>query len=135
MYQTNIESKIDFYNQARFLEDRFHPNGFQGTWTFTDHNNIPDVFHGFIQRYFGQYRIRRVPLDKINNILNEIWSGPGSLEKIFRLEHEMKVNGKDVKFTAADLAVIKAKKDTDEEEVLKEDELDIGFSRLDDNEE
>jgi len=129
MYQTNIESKIEFYNKARFINDPFHPNGFKGTWAFSAHELIPDVFHGFIQRYFGQYRIRRVPLEKINNVLNELWEGPGSLEKVFRLENELKESGKDVKFTTADLASIKAKRtdDEDDEPLFEDIHLDIGL--------
>ena len=117
MYQSNIESKIDFYNNPRFVDDPFHPAGFRGTWQFSDHSLIPEVFNGFLQRYFGQYRIRRIPLEKINEVLNELWEGPGSLEKIFRLEEELRASGKEVKFTSADLASIKAKRDTDVEDI------------------
>ena len=118
MYQTNVTSKIEFYNQERFVKDPFHPAGFAGTWNFSDHSLIPDVFHGFLQRHFGQYKIRRVPLEKINEVLNEIWEGPGSLEKVFRLEEEIKLAGKDVKFTTADIAAIKAKKADDDDDDL-----------------
>ena len=110
-------SKIDFYNNPRFVDDPFHPAGFRGTWQFSDHSLIPEVFNGFLQRYFGQYRIRRIPLEKINEVLNELWEGPGSLEKIFRLEEELRASGKEVKFTSADLASIKAKRDTDVEDI------------------
>ena len=116
MNQSNIESKINFYNDPRFVDNPFHPAGFRGTWQFSDHSLIPDVFHGFLQRYFGQYKIRRVPLDKINSLLNELWEGPGSLEKIFRLDEELKSSGKKITFTASDLESIKAKANTEEED-------------------
>ena len=133
MYQTNIESKIKFYNNAKFLDDPFHVNGFKGTFQFSAHDLIPSVFHGFLQRYFGQYKIRRVPLEKINQVMNEIWEGPGSLEKIFRLEEELRASGKDIKFTAADMAAIKAKKDDIEDDiVLADNMLIIGFENTDD---
>jgi len=133
MYQTNIESTIEFYNNPKYLEDPFHPNGFNGTFNFSAHDLIPSVFHGFLQRYFGQYRIRRVPLEKINQVMNDIWEGPGSLEKIFRLEEELRVSGKDVKFTAADMAAIKAKKDDIEDDIILADSLlNIGFENTDD---
>ena len=35
--------------------------------------------------------------------MNDIWEGPGSLEKVLNAELEMKQSGKDVKLTAADL--------------------------------
>lgn len=131
--KTDIEGKIAFYNQPRFVDDPFHPNGFKGTWAFSSHDLIPDVFAGFIQRYFGQYNIRRVPLEKINSTLNELWEGPGSLEKIFRLERELKEGGKSVVFSAADIASIKAKKsDEEEEELFEIEDLDIGFGNLGD---
>jgi hypothetical protein len=82
-------------------------NGFKGTWAISDHRRIPEVLRGFLQHHFGIYRLRRVSLDKINDILNEIWDGPGSLPKILNLELEMKLAGKDVKFTTADLASTK----------------------------
>ena len=135
MYQSNIESTIDFYNQSKFLQDPYHPNGFNGTWQFSSHDRIPSVFHGFIQRYFGTYRVRRVPLEKINSIINELWEGPGSLEKIFRLEDELRASGKDVKFTSADQAAIKAKKDEyeDEKELsITDNAFIVGFEDTDD---
>jgi hypothetical protein len=52
--------------------------------------------------------------------MNEVWEGPGSLEKLFRLELEMKQSGKMIKFDARDFA--KDKKDEEE------DELDIPLS-------
>ena len=133
MYQTNIESTIEFYNNPKYLEDPFHPNGFNGTFQFSAHELIPSVFHGFLQRYFGQYKIRRVPLEKINQVMNDVWEGPGSLEKIFRLEEELRASGKDIKFTAADMAAIKAKKDDIEDDIILADSLlNIGFENTDD---
>lgn len=127
MYQDNIESKIEFYNNPKFVDDPFHPAGFNGTWAFTSHELIPDVFTGFIQRYFGQYKIRRVPLDKINSLLNELWEGPGSLEKIFRLDQELKLSGKKITFTASDLESIKAKANTEEDDDEMFEMLDLNL--------
>ena len=134
IYKQAVESKIEFYNREEFLTNPFHPAGFTGTWQFTSHDSIPEVLQGFIQRYFGQYRIRRVPIESINEIMNDIWEGPGSLEKVFRLEEDMRDSGKDVKFTAADIASIKAKRQDDEDDDIVADKglLDIGFGDLND---
>ena len=123
MYEHRIEEKVAYYLRPEHVANPHHISGFNGTFAFSSHDLIPEVFHGFIQRYFGSYRIRRVPLDKINEVLNDLWEGPGSIEKILRLEHEMQVSGKDVKFTAADIAAVKAKKasDIDDEPLAKEE--------------
>jgi len=132
MYDT-FEDKINYYNRPELVNDPHHPAGFNGTFAFSAHDKIPEVFHGFIQRHFGSYKIRRVPLEQINEVLNELWEGPGSLEKIFKLERELYNNGKDVKFTAADQAAIKAKKYEDEEDLDDLPKLNIGFDDTDDN--
>ena len=116
MLDDTLGGKIAFYNQPRFVKNTSHPAGFTGTFAFSSHRRIPEIFHAFLQRHFGQYRIRRVPIEDINAIMNELWEGPGSLEKIFRLENDMYNSGKEVKFTAADLAVMKQKLPEDDEE-------------------
>jgi len=118
-----LQSKIDFYNQDRFVKCPFHPAGFTGTWNFTSHRAIPEVLLGFIQRHFGQYRITRIKLDDINGIMNELWEGPGSLAKIFLLENDMRIAGKDVRITATDLAKVKVV----EEEVKVEEKKQTGM--------
>ncbi len=84
-----LEDKIAFYNRPELIENPHHPAGFRGTWAFSDHSLIPEVLFGFLQRHFGIMRLRRISLDQINSLMNEVWEGPGSLEKIFRLEQEM----------------------------------------------
>jgi hypothetical protein len=53
--------------------------------------------------------------------MNEVWEGPGSLEKLFRLEAEMRAAGKQIKFDSRDFAKMK-------EEDAEEDEFDIPLS-------
>ena len=66
-------------------------NGFKGTWNFSDHNLIPDVLRNFIWASFPKHeRFRRIPLDEINALMNEVWEGPGSMSKIERLYQEMR---------------------------------------------
>jgi len=43
--------------------------------------------------------------------MNELWEGPGSLSKIFLLENDMRIAGKDVRITATDLAKVKVEEE------------------------
>lgn len=115
-----LEDKIDFYK--RDIDNPFSVNGFRGTWQFSDHTLIPDSLHSFLSRYFGIAKLRRVPLEEINKLMNEVWDGPGSLEKLLRLEAEMIAAGQTVKVDSRDFA--KDKKKEEEEE----DEFDIPLS-------
>ena len=113
-----LEHRVEFYSQESLVNNPFHPAGFAGTWQFSDHKLIPEVFFGFLQRHFGVMRISRVPLADINAIMNEVWEGPGSIPKILRLENEYRLSGKEIKFTATDIAQIKAKDTEDDEDDL-----------------
>jgi hypothetical protein len=108
---TAVENKINFYKKD--IDNPYSVNGFRGTWKFSDHTLIPDTLFGFLTRHFAQAKLRRVPLEKINQVMNEVWEGPGSLEKLLRLELEMKLSGRLIKFDASDF---KDKKKDEEEE-------------------
>ena len=61
-------------------------NGFNGTWNFTDHDLIPGALRNFIVESFPKIeRFKRIPLDEINTLMNDVWDGPGSMTKIHRL--------------------------------------------------
>ena len=109
----STEDKIEFYKKD--IDNPHSVNGFRGTWNFSDHTLIPNTLYGFITRYFGQAKLRRIPLDRINQLMNEVWEGPGSLEKLFRMELEMRQSGKLIKFDASDFKDIKKKDEEDEE--------------------
>jgi hypothetical protein len=111
-----LNDKIEFYKQH--IDNPNTVNGFRGTWQFSDHTLIPDELYPFLSRHFGIARLRRVPLEQINKLMNELWDGPGSLEKLFRLEFEMRAAGKQIKFDARDFAKMK-------EEDAEEDEEDL----------
>lgn len=65
-------------------------NGFNGTWNFRDHNLIPESLHNFIFEHFPKVeKFKRIPLEDINKIMNDVWEGPGSMTKIVRLKNEM----------------------------------------------
>jgi len=67
-------------------------NGFSGTWNFGDHSLIPEGLRNYIFENFPKHeRFNRIPLDEINSLMNEVWEGPGSMVKIERLYHELRV--------------------------------------------
>ena len=109
-----LDSRIEFYKKD--IDIPWSVNGFRGTWQFSDHNLIPSILHGFLTRYFGIARLKRVPLDEINKLMNDVWDGPGSLEKLFRLEAEMIAAGQTIKFDSRDYEKIKEKEEVEEEE-------------------
>jgi len=89
------------YNRLKFAEssaafwdsqDTTNPvtlNGFAGTWDIKDHTLIPQALLDFInESFYGYTRTKRIPLEEINNLLNEVWDGPGSMSKIVRMTQE-----------------------------------------------
>lgn len=92
-----LEQKIQFY--SRDIDVPHSVNGFRGTWTFSDHNLIPDVLHEYLMLLFGVNNLKRVPLKDINSAMNDIWEGPGSLEKVFRQTFELRSQGRDIQFS------------------------------------
>lgn len=109
-----LEDKIEFFK--RDIDNPHSVNGFRGTWQFSDHTLIPDTLFGFITRHFAQGKLRRIPLDRINQLMNEVWEGPGSLEKLFRLEWDMRQSGRLIKFDALDIKDFKKIEDDDEDD-------------------
>ena len=68
-------------------------NGFAGTWNFSDHDLIPNSLTNFIVESFPKVeRFKRIPLDEINALMNDVWEGPGSMVKLERLVAEMRAN-------------------------------------------
>ena len=66
-------------------------NGFNGTWNFSDHALIPEALKNFIFEFFPKIeKFKRIPLDEINTLMNDVWEGPGSMVKIERIYHEMR---------------------------------------------
>ena len=77
-------------------------NGFNGTFAFSEHSRIPQGIVEFLLEHFHKQcfktanswkknHIEAVPLDEINELMNEIWEGPGSMTKIARLTNEMRI--------------------------------------------
>lgn len=66
-------------------------NGFDGTWNFSDHRLIPESLRNFIFESFPKVeKFRRIPLEDINALMNDVWEGPGSMPKIQKLYNEMR---------------------------------------------
>jgi len=109
-----LEQKIKFY--SRDIDVPHSVNGFRGTWKFSDHKLIPDVLHEFLMLTFEVSNLKRVPLKDINRVMNDIWEGPGSLEKVFRQVVELRSKGRDIQFST-----VRTKK-------IIEDEIDAPIS-------
>ena len=65
-------------------------NGFAGTWAFTDHDLISNDLRNFIMESFHpEEKFKRIPLEDINKLMNDVWEGPGSMVKIQKMFEEM----------------------------------------------
>lgn len=133
-YQKACEDKISFYNRPEFAENPMHPAGFNGTFKFSDHKLIPDVYLGYLQRYFGVLRLSRVSLNDINTAMNEVWEGPGSLTKLFTLEEQMRVDGRTLSITPMDYVKTKKASREEEEEDEAEEDLPLPFGEANEDE-
>ena len=77
-------------------------NGFKGTFAFSDHLLIPQGITEFLLEHFHKKcfkgsntwkknHIQAIELEEINELMNEIWEGPGSMNKIATLTNEMRI--------------------------------------------
>ena len=77
-------------------------NGFNGTFAFSEHSRIPQGIVEFLLEHFHKQcfrtasgwkknHIEAIELDEINELMNEIWDGPGSMNKIATLTNEMRL--------------------------------------------
>jgi hypothetical protein len=106
-----LKSKIAFYEKD--IDKPYTLNNFNGTFAIQSHAGIAEPLRGFLQRHFGVMRLERVKIDLINEALNELWDGPGSLEKILLLEHQYMLEGKEVKIMPSDIVKKQASEDDD----------------------
>jgi hypothetical protein len=76
--------------------------GFNGTFAFTNHLLIPQGVTEFLLEHFHKKcfktanswkknHIQAIELDEINELMNEIWEGPGSMNKLATLTNEMRL--------------------------------------------
>lgn len=91
-------STIDYWSNTP-TDQPWLLNGFKGTWAFSDHSLIPEILQEFLIEYFykqlGEERKRHIyniSLDKINDVMNEVWEGPGSMKKVVEMTYNMRQN-------------------------------------------
>jgi glucan phosphorylase len=65
--------------------------GFNGTFAFTNHLLIPQGVTEFLLEHFHKKCFQAIELDEINELMNEIWEGPGSMNKLATLTNEMRL--------------------------------------------
>jgi hypothetical protein len=80
-----------------------HPYGFRGTWQFSSHSTIPQVFEEFLMLSFETAHISKIPIEQINELLNREWDvdAPSPYNRIWDCVQEMRVNGRDIRFERA----------------------------------
>lgn len=83
-----LEQRIEHHRKS--VDIPYYVNGFGGTWQISDHRLIPECLEEFLSLSFGTTRLERVEIEEINRLLNEVWEGPGSMEKILRMEFELR---------------------------------------------
>jgi len=78
-------------------DNPFLLNGFKGTFAFSEHLLIPEALTEFLIEKFRprlkegrKNHIQVIPLEEINDVLNDIWEGPGSMSKVVRETYQMK---------------------------------------------
>jgi hypothetical protein len=91
-------SAIEYWNRQP-TDQPWLLNGFNGTWAFSDHRRIPEALLEFLLEYYRnrlgdmrKHHIKSIELDEINELMNEIWDGPGSMAKIVSQMYEMRHN-------------------------------------------
>lgn len=97
-YELSRNSAITYWENQP-TDRPYQLNGFNGTFAYSDHSLIPQPILAFLIEYFydsiGEARrnhINKIPLDKINSCLNEIWEGPGSMIKLTHMLFDLRRN-------------------------------------------
>ena len=98
MYNDSRSIALDYWTQQP-TDQPWLVNGFNGTWAFSDHSLIPDVILEYLLESFrdrlGEFRkghVKSIPLNEINDLLNSVWEGPGSVVKLVNLTYDMRSN-------------------------------------------
>jgi len=66
-------------------------NGFAGTFAITDHDGVAEELRNYVMECFPKVeRFKRIPMEDVNRVLNEIWEGPGSMAKVVSRTNELR---------------------------------------------
>lgn len=76
---------------------------FAGTWAISDHMLIPETILEFLLEHYRtkvgerlRHHIKNIPLNEINDLLNDVWEGPGSMPKLVTMTHNMRMQRLDI---------------------------------------
>lgn len=84
-WKATAEDAIRYWNEQP-TDNPNSLNGFDGTWNITDHDLIPNSLQDFVsEMFYSATRLDRVPMANINELLNDVWDGPGSMPKLIVL--------------------------------------------------
>lgn len=95
-YEKARQSTLAYWNNQP-QDIPFYINGFAGTFAYSDHSLIPQSIQSFLLEYFWDQlaetrrnHITSISLDKINSCLNELWEGPGSMQKLVNIMYDIR---------------------------------------------
>ena len=97
-YVSSKESAVAYWESTP-TDQPWLLNGFRGTWSFSDHTLIPQPILEFLHEYYNKQlgdlrknHIKTIDLNKINDLLNEVWDGPGSMPKLVAMTHDIRMS-------------------------------------------
>lgn len=113
-------ASVNTYWERQPTDQPWTLNGFNGTWTFSDHSLIPESLRNFIFENFPKIeRFKRIPLEEINKLMNDVWEGPGSMVKVARLTKELRLaRQQGIDTSSKDTSDIKTIDDYSDEEMV-----------------
>ena len=101
-YQASKASSVAYWESTP-TDQPWLLNGFNGTFAYSDYSLIPQPILEFLHEYYnkklGDLRknhIKTIDLNEINDLLNEVWEGPGSMPKLVASTHDMRIARLDV---------------------------------------
>jgi len=82
------QGQHDYYN----TNDYAHGVNSITHFNFTDPACVPELFRNFAVEYFSLEKFRRVDLERLNEVLNDIWPGPGGAALISDMIWDIRIN-------------------------------------------
>lgn len=76
-----------YYNSTDYIHGINQIEQFE----FTDPRAVPELFRNFAVEYFELERYSRVDLEQLNQVLNQLWQGPGSCALISDLIWDIRI--------------------------------------------